>query len=366
MPLQLTPLEENLLSPVLARAVGPGVQGPAKMMAARGLMPLGPRDLVTALYQLALDPDAKVAEAAKGTSATLPENILGAALGEALDPRVLHFFAVQVVDRRALIERVLLNRSTHDDTLIHLAGCLPEAEVELLASNQERLLRCPPIIEALYFNKQARMSTVERLLELAVRNNISLNQIPEFRDIAAAILGAAAKPAAAQQQAAIEDEAFRAALADEGPVGDMEIEAPLEEDDERVVSISKLSLVKKIRLAHVGSAGMRALLVRDTNKQVAMAAIRSPAVTDQEAARYAADRALGEEIIRFIANKKEWMRAYNLKVNLVNNPKCPLSSAMHLLPHLREVDLRALTRSKNVPSTITKAAKEAIRKKSSG
>jgi hypothetical protein len=124
-----------------------------------------------------------------------------------------------------------------------------------------------------------------------------------------------------------------------------------------------LSVVRKIRLAHVGSAGARTVLVRDTNKQVAMATIRSPAVTDQEAARYAADRALGIDIIRFIANKKEWMRAYNLKVALVNNPKCPLSSAMHLLPHLREADLRALTRSKNVPSTITKAAKEAVRKK---
>jgi hypothetical protein len=372
MALALTPLDITQLSAVVARAVGPTVPGPAKMMAAKGLVPMGPKDLVTVLYQLSLDADARIADAAKGTAEGLPDNIASAALADALDVRILHFFAERVVDRPGLMEKILLNRSTHDETFIVLASKLQEHELELLATNQERLLRCPAIIEALYFNKQTRMSTVERLVELAVRNGITLSRIPQFKEIAAALMGTAPTVKDAATVAA-EDAAFAAAMKggeDEGPVGEMELEeqesqeglaallkAPLRE-------VTKMSLVKKIRLASVGTPLHRALLIRDPNRTVALAAINSDAVSEQEAARYASNRALSEEVVREIAKRKEWQKNYMIKVSLVNNPKTPLAYSMHILPHLRPNDVRALVRSKNIPSTLAQAAKESLRKKS--
>jgi hypothetical protein len=373
MPLNLTPLEASLFTPVMARAVGPGVPGPAKMMAAKGLVPMGPRDLVTVLYQLSLDPDRTVADAAKATADGLPDNIAGAALGDALDPRVLHYFAALVLDRAKLVEKVLLNRAAHDETFVMLASKVGEHELELIATNQERLLRTPAIIEAIYFNKQGRMSTVERLLEMAVRNGLTLDRIPQFREIAASIMGT---PPSAQDAnaAAAADAAFAAAMKEgeegEGEVGEMEL-AQSEETQEGVAAllraplreVPKMSFVKKIRLASIGTPLHRALLIRDPNRAVAMATIQSDAVTEQEATRYAMNRALSEDIIREIAKRKDWQKNYMIKVALANNPKCPLSYSMHILPHLRPNDVKALVRSKNVPSVLAQAAREALRKK---
>ena len=45
-------------------------------------------------------------------------------------------------------------------------------EVDLIAQNEQRLLRHPEIIAAMYMNRSARMSTIDRVVELAVRNNV--------------------------------------------------------------------------------------------------------------------------------------------------------------------------------------------------
>ena len=56
-------------------------------------------------------------------------------------------------------------------------------------ANEQRLLRHPAIIEALYLNKHVRMSTVDRAVELAARNGLDLKNIAIFSEIKAAIEG---------------------------------------------------------------------------------------------------------------------------------------------------------------------------------
>ena len=53
-----------------------------------------------------------------------------------------------------------------------------------------------------------------------------------------------------------------------------------------------------------------------------------------EVMRYATNRGLDDEIVRYIANQRQWVRLYGIKVALVNNPKCPLPVAMRFMPHL--------------------------------
>lgn len=366
MPLELTPLDVATLSPAVQRVVQPATPAPAKMMAARGLAPMGPRDLVTVLYQLAFEPDPQVSQAAQQTAAKLPDNILGAALGDDLDARVVEYFALRVVEKTPLLEKVLFNPHTHDETFVTLAGHLQERELEIMAQNAQRLLRYPSIIEAIYFNKNARMSTVERLLELAVRNGITLDRIPQFKDIAANILNSGSKQSKAPEVTAMEDAMFSALMSEayeDGPVGDMELaeEQQEEKDDD---SWSDMSVNRKIRLATLGSVFQRMRAIRDSNRMVAMAAIKSPGITDQEIQRYAGHRGLSEDVIRYIAERREWQKDYVVKVSLVNNPKCPLAHAMRLISHLRANDLRALARSKNVSAQVVQAARRAIDKRS--
>lgn len=366
MPLELTPLAPGELSPAVSRASGPDVPAPAKMMAARGLAPLGPPDLVTAIYQLTHDSDPNLAESAQQSAAKLPDTILAAALSEPLDPRVIEFFAQRLLDRAELVEVILLNPATHDETFVGMAGQLRDGPLEILAGNQQRLLRHPPIMEALYFNQATRMSTVDRVLELAVRNGVELKSIPHFKELAATILGggeeksgeAAESEAPTQEQV---DDLF-ASLLDGGQwdqqvdVGTLEYEAEGEEA-ERSKSISELPISGKIRLALLGKAGDRAALVRDSNKLVAMSVIKSPKLTDAEIVKFAGNRSICEDVIRYIAERREWHKNYQVKVSLASNPKTPLAHAMRMLPQLRGNDLRAIARSKNIPSALAQAAK---------
>ncbi len=374
--LQRTPLEPAALSDAARRALGgPGAM---KMMAARGLAPLPrPADLVSVIYQLALDADGAVQAAAEKTAGELPEKILAGALADpALDGRVLDFFAAKVVSRAPLIEAILLNRNTADETIEDLASKVGELHVEIVAANEQRLIRAPGIIQALYMNPKARMSTVDRALELAVRNQLVVPGIQGWDEIVAQVMGTrGGKPAAAEI-----DAAFSAAAAvgvgetEAAPPVDPDAEAPAvaEAPDEKMedakekLQLHKLTIPAKIRLATIGNSFARATLIRDTNKQVALAAIRSPGVTDNEVVKYSSNRGLSDDVVREIANAREWTRIYQIKVNLVNNPKTPLQASMKFLPFLHDKDLRNVARSKGIPSALVQQAQKLVSAKSGG
>ena len=106
------------------------------------------------------------------------------------------------------------------------------------------------------------------------------------------------------------------------------------------------------------------ILIRDTNKLVARSVIRSPAVTDSEVLHYSKNKSLLDEVIGFIANNRKWTRHYQVKMNLVMNPKTPTADALRFLTHLRISDLRLVSKSRDVPGPIAKAAKNMVKTRS--
>ena len=82
--------------------------------------------------------------------------------------------------------------------------------------------------------------------------------------------------------------------------------------------------------------------------------------------KFANNRTLPDDVIEYIANKREWVRYYSIVVSLVNNPKCPMGEAVRFLNQLRANDLQRLARNKNVSSTLTRQATMLYRKKTSG
>jgi hypothetical protein len=385
MALELTLIES--LPPPVERAAGAKTPAAMKMMAAKGLAPLKPAELATALYQLALDGDDAVKAAALKSAIETPEKILGAALAEALDARVLDFFARRCVSKPKLLETVLLNKATADETFKHLAGLVQEEQLEMIAKNEERLLRHPPIIAALYLNPKTRMSTVQRAVELAVRNGVKVEGIPAFEEATRAIAqsGPLDEAKAAEEDAAFkraaevavdasaglqmmavdEEEALaqaeaEAAAAIAAVTGEVAPES-VEEIEEKKKRLTDLSPAAQVRAATLGNAFTRALLIRSRNKQVAMACIKAPGVSEPEATHYALDRSLDEDVIRFIASRRQWLRNYNVKLALCQNPKCPLPTAMGFLPHLRAPELKSLARSKGIPSALANAAKQLLK-----
>jgi hypothetical protein len=369
-----TPLDPTRLSPAAQKALAPGA---TRMMAARGLVPL-PRagELLSVLYQLALEVDASLAQAARSSAEALPEKILADALADAaLDPRVLDWIAPRCVPAPVLFDALVAAPAIADETVASLAAVGDARAIDLIATNEQRLLRSPAIIAAMYNNARARMSTVDRAVELAIHNKVRVDGIAAWDELV--------KILQAGGGSGVDDEAFAQAVAglaevdvtplttgdaeaaQLGPDGEvLQVTAPTVDD--KKVPISKLNVAGKIRLATVGNAAARALLVRDPMKMVAVAAIQAQGVTDIEAARYAGNAGLCDDVIRYIASRREWTRLYGVKVSLIMNPKTPLPEVARMLPHLRDKDLRNVAKSKGIPSAVAAQARKLISQRTPG
>jgi hypothetical protein len=370
MVLERTPLAVDQLSATAQKAIAGGA---TKMMAARGLMPMAPVDQAAVLYQLTLDSDAAVAAASRATAVGLPEKILLGLVASRFDPRILDFFTMLHVDKPIVLETAILNPATADLTIAELAARAAPREIDLIAQNEVRLLRHPEIIGAMYLNPRARMSTVDRAVELAVRNQVRVPGVPAWDEVARALSGGL--PPCSEDADALFALAATKLSGDDSllTVGDPEslelvggeiqdfAELPPEVAQ---TQISKLSIPAKIRLAMIGNAFARSLLIRDPMRIVAMAAIKSERVTIFEAARYIGNHSLGEDVIKFIAQKREWTKPYNTKLALCMNPKVPVADVARLLPHLRDKDLRNLSKSKGIPSAVAAQARRLLMQRS--
>jgi hypothetical protein len=352
------PLDPQMLSVSAQRAVA---AGPSKMMAARGLMPLSPADQLAVLYQLSLDDNAAVAQAAKNTAAGLPEKLLvGTLVDPRVDPRILDFFGLLALGKHTVTDAVILNPGVDDETLAAIAGRGNAHDVDLIAQNEQRILRFPEIIAAMYLNRQARMSTIDRIVELAVRNNVRVPGLAAWDEIARS-LNAGGKSAPT-------DDALFAKLAD-GKNDEMFTrgsgEDVLEEGDhgpeaaeEARQEFDKASIPGKIRAATLGNATARAIAIRSPIRLVAAAAVKAPGVTQIEIVRWAGNPNLVEDVPRYIAGQREYTKMYGVKVSLCRNPKAPIAEVMRFMPFLREKDLKNLARSRGVPAAIVAQARK--------
>ena len=367
--MQLQPLPASSLLPAVAKLVAGGT--PAKLMAARGMAPLRPAELLIAIYQLSFDADAAVRAAAEAAPAGFPDNVINPPLGEVLPSPLLHFFAARLPDQRtAALERILYNAATADETFVMLASRLDESLLEVIAQNEVRLLRCPAIVEALFFNKRARMSSVNRAVELCARNGVRLEGIPAFDEIVSAI-----RQDPEATDGAATDSRFQAVLTaaeatsvTNGAPADGEAtpEAQPRAAGMSFIKFDHLKIFEKIRLATVGNAYCRKMLVRDSNKLVAMTVIRSPQITDMEVQRIAASTNVCDDVIRYIANSRDRSKDYAVKLALVSNPKCPLGSSLRFLSYLHPEDLRNISRSKNIPGALATSAKKLLQQRGGG
>lgn len=354
------------------RFVEPGAPAQMQMMLARGMVPLKPVVQVCALYQLWVTGDPPIRTATEQSLAKLPVGTVRQVAAERLLPVVLDWLATQFKGNLRIVRTILSNAQTDGDTFLALAAGANESLCEALANNQARLLSTPGLIEALYLNRNLRASTADRIVDFGVRNNVDLSSLPCYEEVVATLTGAAP---VSVEDAAAQDAAFRAVqeataeLSDDDAKREGEALARAQKTPEEAPPEKKsaagrirdLNIAQKVRLAMIGSKGERAILIRDTNKIVSRAVIRSPAISDSEALAYAAIKSLPDEVVKFMASNKKWVRHYQMKKALIMNPKCPTAEAIRFLRHMRAGDLKAIARSRGLPGPVAKAAKQMIR-----
>jgi hypothetical protein len=361
-----TALDPRTLSPGAQRALSPG---PGRMMAARGLVPLPPAEQLAVLYQLSLEAD--VAEAARKTAADLPEKLVATTLTDPkTDPRVLDFFALLSIAQPNIVQAVALNPSVRDETIASLAAKGGAADIDLVAQNEQRLLRHPEIIAAMYLNRRARMSTVDRVVELAVRNNVRVPGLAAWDEVALALqhgnrdggLGDAVFDSIMDSM--VDDSPLTVGDADEAV--DEEIQPSPEDVAKRKKPWEQMSLSERVRVAIVGDAYYRDIAIRSPIKVVAGAAIKGARLTDIEVRRYASNQSLVEDVIRYIAGARKWTKNYGVKVALCKNPKAPLTEVSKMMPLLHAKDIQKISKSRGVSAAVVAQARKLLMQRGGG
>jgi len=385
-------------NPVVKAIIEGTAPQPARVAAARGLLPLPQNDLLELLVALSGSEDSEISSAANETLAAEDSaSFLIAAKGDDTAPSVLSYLATQLAEDREIHEALILNNKTPDQALAVVAAKTADGSLlELLAVNQQRLVRSPEIIEAILSNT-ARTSEAERRA-LETRREF-FEKERGARQIADE-LRARGKDAAAEFFESAElntpdgpltlDDAW--IIAQHIEVSDADIDdtwLPAERYDELVaetvaevsanvqrvieseklegaeVSAERISLIRRImfmttrdrmKLAMKGDREARSILIRDANKIVSSAVINNPRITDHEVENISAMRTVADEVLRLIALNRTWARSYPIIHNLARNPRTPIPTAMNILPRIRTKDLQNLTQNRNVSEAVRRQA----------
>ena len=361
---------------IAKKLVDPSGPAPLRQLAAKGLAPgLKPADVLAVLVVLTTGDDESLAATARTTLGALPDQMVTGMLGGPLHPLALHEIAPVYAKDTAFAEKILQHPNVAVETVAAMAQVSTEAVSELIATNEERLLAAPTIIEALYRNKATRMSTADRIVELAIRNQIELSGIAAYRELTQALQNELIPEPS--DEPTYDDLAFLEceALAEE-TAGILEDIAEVDKDSGQEVvkeqfrkqetKFQDLNTSGKIRRATVGKASDRMMAMRDTNPLVRAAGAKSEALTVEEATLVAGNFNMSEDVLRILGNNRNLTQKHVILVKLAMNPRTPLAISAKFIPFLRDGELRALAGSKNVKGDLAKAAKQQLDRKGKG
>jgi regulator of extracellular matrix RemA (YlzA/DUF370 family) len=307
---------------------------------------------------------------------------------------VLDYLATLSKGTRQIHEAVILNRKTSDEAVASLASSTSDgALLELIAINQQRLVRFPEIIEAILANS-ARSAEAERRAretkqEFFEKERGAKQIAQELRARGQSAAAEFFESADLTEGLSVEDAWL---IAEHIEVSDAEVDTswlPSERWEElaeetpeehaanfkRVVEYERIemgevpaervTLIRRVmfmnakdrmKLAMKGDREARSILIRDSNRVVATAVIKNPRVTEQEVEAIAAMRTVADEVLRLIAMNRAWARSYSIIHNLVRNPRTPLPTVISTLPRIRTKDLKNLAQNRNVSEAARRQA----------
>ena len=124
--------------------------------------------------------------------------------------------------------------------------------------------------------------------------------------------------------------------------------------------IMVLNTAQKAILAMKGGREERMILIRDTNKVVALSVLRNPRMADQDVEIIAKMRNVSEVVLRVLGTTRAWVKNYSVVNALVHNPRTPPAISTNFVPRMNTADLKLLRRDKNVPELIRRMAQRQL------
>ena len=385
-------------NPVVQAIISGKAPQPARLAAARGLLPLPQKDLLEVLVALTTSDDTQIASAATETlNAETADELLSAASDQETASNVLAYLATRADGTPQLYEATILNTRTPDNALAKLAATTPHGSLlELITINQQRLVRSPEIIDAILSNPactgEAERRARETRKEFFEKERGARQIADELRargQTAAAEFFETAELTTLAGELSVEDAWL---IAQHIEVSDADLDEswlPAERYEELIyesaaeaaanaqrvieserresgdVSTERVSLIRRImfmntkdrmKLAMKGDREARGILIRDSNRVVCAAVVKNPRITEPEIENIAGMRTVADEVLRIIALNRSWIRSYVVIHSLARNPRTPIPTAINILPRIRTKDLQNLAQNRNVSEAVRRQA----------
>ena len=344
----MTPDEPQSRNPLIERVLS-GEDTGLSRLAAEGLLPLPPEELLPVQVALATGDDEEIAQTARTALLEIPADRLANLVAEGIGSDVLRWVARERREPR-LLEALIQRRDAPHDLLADVAEIAPPRLQELLLVRQDAIVAHPEILESL--ERNAALSTYSK------------RRIGEYREHLLAP-GDAAEEADADEptdeevRAAIEEARGRSVSADRsGPV-ETEQSTGLSDGQIRTLPVP----VRRKLARTTRSKSLRDVLVRDPNPQVALAALSGSNLTEGDVEKLAASRSVAGEVLEEIARKRDWITKYKVVAALVHNPRTPAGLAVRLLPRVSVRELGLLARDHNVSQAVRTNAQRLYRMK---
>jgi hypothetical protein len=289
-----------------------------KLAVCTGGAQLTPVDRAEVLAVLAADPDAAVAQHAEEAALTQPiESFVDALRRSTATPALFAYASRKLADKPGIADAMVANKNCTAENLIAVAPTLSVSSLKTLLDDLDRLTDSSELAAALL--KNPSLTAVQKSLLREVMNEATLGEA------ALAEAAADAEPDTSKRQTLIQ-------------------------------KLAKMTVSQRVQFAIKGGSEARRTLIKDTNKVVQRAVLQSPRLTDQEVEGFASMSSLTDEILRLIANNRNFRKNYVVVRNLLNNAKTPLDVTLGMLPLLNPADLKKLTTNKNIPETLRTTA----------
>jgi len=309
------------------------------LLAAQGLLPIPPEDLVPLQVELAGGSDPDLAGLATASLAGMPAERVTAMVQHGAPPEVMVWFA-HTRGEVDLLEAVLRRRDVPRGLLAELAEKIPAQAQEVLLLRQDAIVQNPEILDALERNPDLSNYSRRRIGEfrahLIPREERKAEEAPEEP-------ARPGEPTDDDVLGAIEEARARSA----DPGAEVDHQTGLTE-----VQVRLLPVPVRRKLARGATKALRGILIRDPNPQVAVAALAEGGLSDGEAEQVAANRSVVGEVLEEIARRRDWVTKPKIVSALVHNPRTPAGVAIRLLPRVPVRELSSLSKDHNISSAV--------------
>jgi len=141
------------------------------------MLPAPPKTLLAMMYMLLGDADPQVVEAAEKGILGIPEQMLLSMLDKQTHPKILEFIAYRRPPEARVLERLALSAQLNDKTLFYLAETAEGRLLEIIGSNQERMLVSPKAVYFLQRNPNTPASLLERIKSFLRLYGLNIDEI---------------------------------------------------------------------------------------------------------------------------------------------------------------------------------------------